>query len=101
MKKLSFSFVLGAVVGAFAALVVGGPLDDEDGLSLAENTPITASVVPIRGPREVQISPESSDVDLAMQLDRSRFDRDWDRVTGVSRVSPSQAVPPSEPDSST
>jgi len=89
VKRLVFAFVLGAVVGGFAAMVaVTGSAFDSEPTAPATTAEPAIDVKPTRvAPRAaVMIEPDKDDEGLAMELDQAHFDRDWQRVRAVGRV---------------
>ena len=84
MRPWAFPFILGAVVGGFAGLIIG-----EGEPEASSPPPSPAAPAPAPPPPSPEPSPLAADVDdatLAQALDLARFDGNWKQVTAVARV---------------
>lgn len=105
MLRLAFMFVIGAVVGVGATLVIANLQDADAGPQTAAGAAAPADT-PLRTPKvPMEVDPYASDADLAEVLTLAEFDRNWETVGEVAEAlrerEPSPGVSPGEDDPAT
>ena len=102
MLRQAFVFVIGAVIGVGATLVIANLHDADDAPQTATGAAATAET-PLRTPDvPMEVDPYATDVELAEVLTLAEFDRNWETVGEVAKAlrerEPSAEAVPGEDD---